>query len=238
MITAREGSSRLPNKVISPFGGYDSLLEFVFDRAMLIPQSVLTVCTGPESLNPNLTSICEHSGIPVFHGAERNKVLRWSECIASHKADVGHGLDCDDPFFDWGRVSASMEMSLSSDLITLPSLYSDSGGATEGVSFTSSAVKDFVFDDPNHEFEMIFEPFSKSVKGVRQLADPTYAREGVRLTVDYRLDFEFLSNLGVDFGSRVRREELESVIPIPTPNFSLNSHWKQNQKQITVLESN
>ena len=238
MITAREGSSRLPNKVTLPFGGYDSLVAFVFDRSTLIANSIVTVCTGPRALNPILSSICQRRNIPIFHGAEKNKVLRWAECIEAFQADVAHGLDCDDPFFDWDRVSESLEMSRSSNLITLPSLYSDGGGATEGVSFTADAINEFVSEDSNREFEMIYEPFSKSVNGVGQLSDPPYAKKGVRMTVDYQADFEFLSHLGVEFGSCIDRKELEALIPTPTPNFSWNSQWKSNQRKITSLEAN
>ncbi len=101
IITARVGSSRLPGKVLMPFCGQYSLLEFLIRRLQAFPETsrlVLATVTTPE--NDPVAEIGKKCGVKVIRGAEDNVLERMDCCL---KGEVGRyvgRITADNPFTD------------------------------------------------------------------------------------------------------------------------------------------
>jgi spore coat polysaccharide biosynthesis protein SpsF (cytidylyltransferase family) len=235
-ITVREQSSRLNQKCFKPFGPKNSVLEWVCARVNATDCLIPVICTGESGRNQNVINFAAENNIEYFSGPEDNKIKRWNECANHLNVDTFHALDCDDPFFDPHRIIESMNLLEDSSVeVVLPSDYSDGGAATEGFSIRAKSLNFSSQLEDTANTEMCYSFFKNKLHSIK-LPDPLYAIEKVRLTLDYQEDYNFLNKLAFTLDLRISRELVEEYLSEnyeETPNFSINSLWKDNQHQLT-----
>lgn len=79
VVQARVGSTRLPGKVIAPFGRSQTLLEHILDR--LDGPWTLCVATSTLSGDDEVVRRCEERGVVVFRGAHDDVLDRYARCV-------------------------------------------------------------------------------------------------------------------------------------------------------------
>ena len=88
-VQARTNSSRLPGKMLMPFGS-SSLASFVMKRCSLLDKLVddVVLLTSNEASDDELAQLISREGFKVFRGSLNNVLLRYIDCANHYKADL------------------------------------------------------------------------------------------------------------------------------------------------------
>ena len=109
IVQARQGSTRLPSKVLLPLGEV-TVLEFLLDRLKKSKYlDALIVATGPKQGNAGIVRLCERLEVKVFSGSENDVLDRfWT---ASQLVDASHivRITADCPLFDYRLLDEAIE---------------------------------------------------------------------------------------------------------------------------------
>ncbi len=211
LITARCGSSRLPDKHMLDLGGIPVIEHVVrrcehfgFDPYVCVPDrdrgafSEVTSCLN------------------VFGGDEKNVEVRLIECANHYGLGVFHHIDGDDPFFDRDMVVESIRLFLGHNFSrVLPSIYSQSGTGLVGTSFNLKANKDAT--------EEI-------------LPDPAHQVWPMRLTLDYPEDYHLIQTVNRIVGGCMAPrwavdEAFQRNPDLHKVNWFRNAEWKERQRR-------
>ena len=234
LITVRSNSSRLPKKCFLPFGDY-SVLEHIIRRAYHYDLDPI-VCTTREGEDDKIAALSSANGTKIFRGANKNKLLRWSQCCKHFGIESFHTIDADDPFFcgDEIRRSYNMLKKDSLDMVT-PSSSSASGGATVGFSLTAevvSRVSKGMKEDLDTEMMWSFiERLPDLRKAI--LSNPDDDIITARMTLDYYEDYILLEAVRLIVGNFASRKEIFLLLlrnpELVKINAFRTNEWKENQ---------
>jgi len=98
ILQARMGSSRLPGKVLMPFGK-TTLLGWILKRLEHLPWPVV-VATSSEDQDKQISAYCRELGVPSFSGSELDVLDRYYQCALTYGFDHIVRLTGDNPFPD------------------------------------------------------------------------------------------------------------------------------------------
>jgi spore coat polysaccharide biosynthesis protein SpsF len=98
ILQARMGSSRLPAKVLLPFGG-TTLLGWIVERLSKLPWT-LVVATSTEAQDSVIVKYSFKQGIECFTGSEKNVLDRFYQCSKKYSFEHIIRLTADNPFPD------------------------------------------------------------------------------------------------------------------------------------------
>jgi spore coat polysaccharide biosynthesis protein SpsF len=222
------------------FGNKKTLLEFIIDRSLAFGLNPI-VCTSHDESDDVINEISKDCGVPCFRGSLDNKIKRWYDCASKYNMTEFHTIDADDPFFDGYRMTESLQILRHQRLDYLkPSVYSDSGGATEGYSINTQFLERIALEnqDEDKDTEMAVFYFDKdqtAISGV--MKNPEYCiqieKQFPRLTLDYYEDYIMLNSIFYILNSPVKRNEIEEYLSknkdIVNINMHLNASWKKRQ---------
>ncbi|MFS0654009.1 cytidylyltransferase domain-containing protein [Bacillus sp. 179-C3.3 HS] len=113
VIQARMGSTRLPKKVMKPFGGM-ALIDWIVER---VKQSDdynqktqnLMIATTVEAKDDFLAQYCMSKGYKVFRGSEKDVLARFSHIVQQFEPQTVVRLTGDNPFIDPTLLSKMLE---------------------------------------------------------------------------------------------------------------------------------
>jgi len=249
LVTGRVQSTRLPGKLLLPFGGA-TVIQFVVERAARLGMPVW-LCTSTDEEDDALVAAVNSSEVQCFRGHPTNKLRRWHDAAERTGSDVVHLLDADDPFFDVNEVSDSIELLKQDGLdIVRPSVRSDQGMASVGTSTTPEFLraltlraKELVHDNLDTiPWNAIRRPPDRwSVMPDRSLG---YLPNDARLTLDYIEDYELLSELASRFGADAPRLFIERFLSQHPRWTSINSMrtreflYRQESQRRSLTEGN
>jgi spore coat polysaccharide biosynthesis protein SpsF len=231
-ISVRLDSSRLPGKCLLSFGNKETVLSFVIKRSRFFKLEPI-ITTDTESYENGLKFLMEELDVKFFIGPKENKLKRWYRAANKFKIDIFHSVDADDPFFDAERIRLSynyLNENKKYDLI-YPSLYSDSGGASEGFSINKKILRKFNLLGDDHDTSYISSILNDNK--FFKMPDPIYKRAQTRLTLDYLDDYIYLNKISKRFNYNIERKIIEDFINDKgyLDNVYLNKVWKENQIQ-------
>jgi spore coat polysaccharide biosynthesis protein SpsF len=92
------GSTRLPGKVLLPFGN-SVLLGWILDRLSEAPWLVVVATTAKDE-DRQIVQYCEERGAAVFRGSEHDVLKRYRACVSEYEFDHVVRLTADNPFTD------------------------------------------------------------------------------------------------------------------------------------------
>jgi spore coat polysaccharide biosynthesis protein SpsF (cytidylyltransferase family) len=241
-ITVRTGSSRLPNKALLKINDRHTI-EYVIEsakRSRLADMVIL--CTTNLEEDRILCEIATSNGIEYYCGSVEDKLERWKGAALKYNIDFfvtadGDDLFCSTELMDlaFGQYSRN-----NSEFIQGEGLVS--GSFTYGIA-TPALLKVCDIKDTD-ETEMMWVYFTETgVCAIEALENVPniYLRDDIRMTLDYKEDFDFFSTVINHFGSRLFStdtvlqylDENKEVIGI---NYFLEDKWRQNQISKTKLE--
>ena len=242
-ITVRTNSSRLLNKCLLDLGGIN-VITHIIRRAKKFKIIPIT-CTTKNKSDDILEKISKIEKVNFFRGSEKNKIKRWYDCSKKFNIKYFHTIEADDPFFDPISIKKSFNLCKKGHDIVYPSIVSREGGASEGWSFSSKAIrtiykylKKFKKEIDTFDTEMI-EPFlqSKNLKKI-VLKGTSYELKNARLTLDYKEDYKLLTKIIEKKGSFASRKEINNFLRKNKYLLKINSKktlsWKKKQANFKV----
>jgi spore coat polysaccharide biosynthesis protein SpsF len=238
LITVRTGSSRLPGKCLLPFGGMN-VLEHNIDRAKYFNLNPI-VCTTSREEDDVIIEICKKNNVLYFRGPEKNKILRWYQCMKSFELDLIHTIDADDPFFCPNEINKSLNLvcqKSKTPTVIFPSKASMNGAASVGFTFNKSSLEIILKEIADNDDTEMIEPFIDKANTLKKifLTGSDINHKIHRLTLDYEEDYFFLLCLKAALGTYASRVEINNFISkFPKSkeiNESREDDWIKNQNR-------
>ncbi len=194
-IEARMGSTRLPGKVMLPFGGL-SMLERKIERVL---QSELVdavkVLSTDDPMNQVIEDLCRRIGCPIFRGSEDDITDRIIKGTAEENPDIIVQLTGDNPLIDSYFIDETVECLTDGQLdLASNSLTQNTIIGMNVRCFTREALlrAGKACDDPmvriHGGYYIQINP--DNFKVGECAVDKKYYADDVRLTVDEPADYE------------------------------------------------
>ena len=207
-ITARLGSTRLPDKHMLDLGGIP-VIEHMVKRCEHFGFDPHICCPRHDQEAFKDVTSC----LNVFGGEPDNVGILLTEAAVEYGVRFFHHLDGDDPFFDRDMVMESLQcFSRAPFSRILPSIYSQSGTGLVGTSYHLDAKE----------------------KREEILPDPARMVWPLRLTLDYPEDYHLILAVNRIVGGYMAPRCAVNECFIKNPdlhkiNWFRNSEWKARQ---------
>lgn len=243
-ITARVGSTRLPNKHLLKIAG-KCCIEYVFEnvgKAKAFDKIIL--CTTALEEDDILQDWARRYGISVYRGSVKDKLERWKGAAESYDVDFFVTADADDLFCEPDLLDKALEQYKEEnfDFIEAPEDLV-CGAFTYGIK--TEALKKVCAMKNTDDTEMMWSYF-KDVPGFKLsvLKDfpLRYRRPEIRATLDYQEDYDFFKKIiermnkikvAIRLGNAI--EILDSNPEWLKINQFRHEDWKKNQEKNTKL---
>lgn len=232
-VTARCGSSRLPNKHFLDLNGLPVLevllrrLQFLLSEKFQNEKIKILIVTGRESSNMQFQNFVGRGLCEVYFGSDHNIPLRHYTAAVANEYDKIVSIDGDDILISLeGLELVINELNNGCDYCATLGL--PFGMNVSGYSL-SHLEKSVNFD----ENEIIETGWAKNFGDPELLGDFGYSDLSVRATLDYPDDLEFFRNtiLSLDDYVSSSTEDILSVVldkKINMVNWHLNDKYWQN----------
>lgn len=227
-IEARMGATRLPGKVMLPFGGLPMLQRKIERVTRCRAVNTVKVLTTINPVNQIIEDLCRRIDCPVFRGSEEDVLARVLQGTADENPDVIVQLTGDNPLIDPNLIDQAVQYLIDNDLDLV------SNSLTQKVliglnvrCFKRDALQqaDQLCQDPmirvhgGYYIQLHPEKFKVGEVAVA----PRYIVDDIRLTVDEPRDYEL---------ARRVFETLHATKPAFTANdildlFTRYPEWKQ-----------
>ena len=193
-IQARTNSSRLPGKMLMPFG-CQSLAHFVMNRCSLLNKVVdhVVLLTSEESTDDELVQLISRSGFEVFRGSLDNVLLRYIDCANYYGAKTIIRVCGDSPFVDLDMITKMLhQVDNGFDYICFAPDGNVAGFDSEVVR-VESLVKSLNSTNSPGDLEHV-TPYIRNSSEFKKLKIKAYnlpAKTNLSLTVDDQESYEF-----------------------------------------------
>lgn len=243
-ITVRSDSTRLPNKALMKILDKPTI-EHVIMRAKNVDKADnVILCTTERPVDDEIVNISMKQGIHYFRGNLEDKLDRWHCAATAFGIDFFVTMDGDDLLCDPELIGLGIDQMEKEgyDFIKAP----------EGLicgSFTyalkASALKKVCEIKGTSDTEMMWVYFEQT--GLFKVADlhvddPIFFNDRIRLTLDYREDFEFFKTVFEAFDNQNNDTPLRKIIAYLNQHpdvMAINSFRQQdyldNQKKKVKL---
>ncbi|MFZ3043662.1 MAG: glycosyltransferase family protein [Minisyncoccia bacterium] len=206
IIQARMGSSRLPGKILMPFSGGLTFLEWVVERCKTsrIAGKVI-VATTDSPKDDEIEKLCIDKGYDYVRGSESDVLMRYHLAAQTFGSKVLVRVTSDCPLVDIGEMDRAIEV-LEQEGFDYVNTHPEGlplGGGAE--VFTAEAFEKVVAaaQDP-YEHEHVTPYFYRHSELFKQKNIPPLNKHPfalhARLVLDYAEDREFLTRLAAGLG--------------------------------------
>ena len=192
-VQARTNSSRLPGKMLMPFGS-SSLASFVMKRCSLLDKLVddVVLLTSNEASDDELAQLISREGFKVFRGSLNNVLLRYIDCANHYKADTVVRVCGDSPFVDLNMIEIMLKhISEGFDYVSLDPVGNVAGFDSEVVKL-ESLVKSFNSTQASQDLEHV-TPYIRNSCDFKKFQIPAYSlptNSKLSFTVDDQPSYE------------------------------------------------
>lgn len=205
IVQARLGSTRMPNKVLLPFFGENTILDIILAKFKRIGLPVV-VATSVNQRDDAIVAFCKQRAVRCFRGPEQDVLARFVECAEYFGISKIIRICSDNPFLSEKElfrlteaVSSEVCDYMSFDVGGVPSIRTHFGFWAEYVTLdTLHEVLRLVPSDSiyrEHVTNYIYT--HDDIFRVRWLDTPVgiSSRQDIRLTIDTPVDFRNISEL-------------------------------------------
>lgn len=224
ILQARTGSTRLPNKMLTPFVNNKTLLEFIINRLKSIfTNEQIIVATSQATEDKKICAIAYHCDVRCFQGDENNVLKRFIDTAKFFKIDKIIRVCADNPFISPHHIQVLIDKIENShkDYISFqykdgtPSIKSHAGLFAEATTlktlerigeltndkFYREHVTNFIYENPT-----LFKIEFVSVPHVLE------QNKEIRLTIDTEEDFLTAKKLSKTLPNGYSIEELVNTV--------------------------
>lgn len=199
MVQARNGSSRLPGKILLPFYEGKSILELLIDKLLTVEETEVVVATSTAEGNEAIEALARHKGVACFRGAENDVLERFIQAAETFKATKIIRVCSDNPFLERESICRLRDYALthpcdyaSFDIFGRPSIQTHYGFWTEFVTLeTLKRIKSLTDEPLYHEHVTNYIYSHPDAFDIHWLKGPEALKghEDIRLTIDTEEDF-------------------------------------------------
>lgn len=237
-ITARLGSSRLPNKHILDLHG-KFCIEHMMERVKRSNKAdVIVLCTTNLEEDDILCSLARSHNIECFRGSTEDKLERWRGAAETFDVEFFVTADADDLFCEPLLIDMAFDQHdrTGADFIEWDPTTMICGSFTYGIK--TAALKEVCRTKTTTDTEMMWIFFNPDLFKMEKLENvpPMLERPEIRATLDYEEDLEFFRHVYTHFGDN--NFTLFDVVNFLTANpwfIEINScrhiDWKENQEK-------
>ena len=240
IIQARMGSSRLPNKVMTPINGIPAIELMVQRLRRFEATNNIVIATSVEPENNTLCQHLENINVPYYRGSEEDVLSRFLDCSIQFSNDILVRATADCPF-----IEPELLMKLVNGHILNAADYSFlSPNFAEGLDLEVMSKSALIIASKNakkiSEREHVTLYFSNnadkfSIFEYQQEVDESQ----YRFTLDTGEDLKVIKEISSHFSDKLLEVSAKEIIQYLTdhPNiFSLNSNIIRNEGLILSLE--
>ena len=233
IIQARTGSTRMPEKVIQPFFGQQTILDLLLEKAKKLGRP-LVLATTVNPLDDRLCKLAESHGVAVFRGSENDVLDRFIQ--AAHQFDFSKIIRvcADNPFLDLEGLQALAKAFEPSDTDYLGfQLAGDKPSILTHFGFWAEAVRRDALEKAAgltseklyHEHVTNFIYTNPTLFNVQFIeADPVvFSRTDIRMTLDTAEDFDL-------------QKKIYATIIKENPNFGIREIVEWLDQHPSLLE--
>lgn len=237
VIQARMGATRLPGKILAPFGKR-SVLAWVVERALAAKNiDRVVVATTISPLDDETEKLCIQNGYAYVRGSEDDVLGRFADAIQAYPADIIIRWTADNPLVDTNEMSRLVEI-LQTEQLDYVSNHKTGLPLGMGVEvFTSKAFERVCTEaktpyDLEHVTPYFYQhPEIFKIRTVEPLEVYPFAKK-IRLTLDTPEDQHFFTALVAglnlsDPSSQPSTAEIISYLEAHPEVTELNSHVRQ-----------
>jgi len=233
LISARTGSSRLPNKTILRIQGKHTIEYVIAATKKSRLSNKVILCTTTLSEDDILCDIAEVNKVECFRGSALDKLKRWSAACSKFKVSYFATADGDDLFYDAGLADLCFQQRERFDIISGQGLYNDVYGIRAAAleKITKSLNEKIV--EPHDLIDFLKSQKQLAVGELTKVPD-LYKKKNMRLTLDYEEDFDFfkevICKLPRDFSLKDAITYIENNESVRNINLFRENDWKNHQK--------
>lgn len=243
LVQARMGSTRLPNKILLPFDGEVTLLDFMLEKLHRIPGIKVVVATTDNQKDDVLYEYLTQKGEAVYRGSENDVLDRFISAAESNDIDAVIRICSDNPFLDEDalvELACAAKSQLNADYIGFkinqkPSILTHFGFWGEYVTLDAlKKVCDLTDDKMAHEHVTYYVYNHPETFRCHWLATPDYleGREDIRLTVDTIEDLNNAITIHQELSRSYGKYGLREIV-----NY-LNDHSELTHSMCAMINNN
>lgn len=238
IITARLGSSRLPDKHIKEINGR-FCIELMMERVKRSKRAdKVILCTTILREDDVLCELANRYDIECFRGSVEDKLERWNGAAQKYDVDFFVTADADDLFCEPELIDLAFGQydRTGADFIEWDQDNLICGAFTYGIK--AKALKKVCETKETEDTEMMWVFFTPELFKVEKLKNvpDVFNRPEIRATLDYEEDLEFFRNMYSffkhnDFSLRDVVDVLDDFPEITQTNSSRHTDWKDRQEE-------
>ncbi|MBT5400371.1 NeuB family protein [bacterium] len=212
IIVARCGSSRLPNKAILKIQGRETIALLIerIKRCKNLDKVILA--TSTDSSDDVLEKIAKREGVLIFRGSLNDLSLRFYEAAKHYKLDHIVRITGDDIVRDETIIDLAIKSHLESSCDVTITKNMPYGCASEIFSVsTLETILNTVQEPKNTEYLEYYLENERYFSVNKYKANYDFD-QSIRLTLDYKEDFDFFVSVFDDLYSKNHKFELKDVL--------------------------
>ncbi len=232
IIQARMGSTRLPGKVLLPFGE-ETVLDYVVRVAHQSKYvRLVLVATTTNTEDDKIEKLCRDKEYNWFRGSEEDVLGRYYHAATSLQSDVVVRLTGDNPFVNMEECDKMITLLLENSL-------DYTGNHDLGLPLGAGAEV-FTYEALSHAYRDATQPYERehvtpylkehpTLFRHMELVSHSYAKySDIRLTLDTEEDYRLLCCIKEEFNDRIpTTQEIISFLDQHSTLKSINSHIMQ-----------
>jgi|APSaa5957512535_1039671.scaffolds.fasta_scaffold17848_3 spore coat polysaccharide biosynthesis protein SpsF len=236
IITVRNSSTRLPNKMILKIVKDLSSIDIVINRAKKTNLPVI-IATTLDSVDDIFEKIALKHNVSLFRGSSLNKIKRWYDCFVYYKINNVTIIDGDDLAIDYEICKRGLLKlkSKSVDMIIAPPNIV-TGFFTYSINFSGISKLYSVASLNSLDTDVITKFIDLSLINSEQINLKDFEKEKkIRLTLDYEEDLDFFRTLYSKIDVLATGKEIISFLTsneeITKINFNRQKDFLDNQSK-------
>lgn len=214
ILSAREKATRLPGKVLKPLGDSTSVTQFLLRRLKTATRShTVVLATSDDPRDQSLCDIAAEERVPTFRGSADDKLLRYRDAALAHGLEFVVIVDGDDPFVSVSHIDRIIDHAIGRDVDFV--MFANLPLGATGFGLRTRALERICKgrDESNTEvWGDLFRSDPTYVCAELHEDNPALARPSVRMTLDYREDYEFLTEVVGGLRKAGQEVDFESVM--------------------------
>ncbi|HAH24278.1 MAG TPA: glycosyl transferase family 2 [Prolixibacteraceae bacterium] len=233
IVQARTGSTRMPEKVIQPFYGQQTILDLLLEKVKKL-ELPMVLATTVNPLDERLCKLAYKHAVPVFRGSENDVLDRFIQAAHQFRFHKIIRVCADNPFLDLTSLQTLAESFKQSDADYLgyqlagnkPSILTHFGFWAEAVRLDAlEKAAGLTSEKVYHEHVTNFIYGNPTLFNVEFIeADPVVlSRTDIRMTLDTAEDFEL-------------QKKIFATIIKENPNFGIREIVQWLDQHPEVLE--
>lgn len=238
IIQARTGSTRLPDKMTTPFFKGKPVLQILLERLSTLKGDLsrIVVATSTNTRDKMIEDLCNEMGITCFRGSENDVLQRFISAAESVGAVKIIRVCADNVFIDLNALKylANVLRDSDDDYISFktregkPSILTHFGFFAEGVTLDALKKAAATTDSPlyhEHVTNFIYntpDNFSVKLIPIDNLIPDLENHPDLRLTLDTKDDFDVQQKIYADLvarGSSLSPDELMKYLDTEHPEY-------------------